>query len=289
MKKKKVEKAIVNGLTLSRVAGVFLLPCLFNVLSAPAFIIVLSSLLLTDFVDGFLAKKVFHVSTIFGFLADMGADKVFGMSVLAVLSSMYPVMAIPIGLEIVIGGINANLASIGDNAKSSNIGRTKMWFVGIAICVLFLIGMSPELVSSLNTIKGIDIQNTLFANLGQFGEKIVNGLNGVIDFVKENSINFINYLKNNEKTVEPLMETVAIEAETVTALGYGIKYIKHPNKNSKQYKMSEFIKNKKYRDYIKKVWLDEKYFEETKDMPIFEKLTPPEFRKVKKLTLDKKI
>lgn len=289
MKNKKVEKAIVNGLTLSRVSGMFLLPCLFNVLSAPAFIIVLASLLLTDFVDGFLAKKVFHVSTIFGFLADMGADKVFGMSVLAVLSSMYPVMAIPIGLEIVIGGINANLASIGDNAKSSNIGRTKMWFVGIAICVLFLIGMSPELVSSLNTIKGIDIQNTLFANLGQFGEKIVNGLNGVIDFLKQNSINFINYLKNNEKTVEPLMETIAIGAETVTALGYGIKYIKHPNKNSKQYKMSEFIKNKKYRDYIKKVWLDEKYFEETKDMPIFEKLTPPEFRKVKKLTLDKKI
>lgn len=289
MKSKKIEKAIVNVLTLSRVAGMFLLPSLFNVLSAPAFILVLSSLLLTDFVDGFLAKKVFHVSTIFGFLADMGADKVFGMSVLAVLSSMYPVMLIPLVLEIVIGGINANLASIGDNAKSSNIGRTKMWFVGIAVCVLFLIGMSPEMVSSLNTIKGIDIQNTFFANLGQFGEKIVNGLNTIISFIKENSINFINYLKTNEKTVEPLMETVAIGAEAVTALGYGIKYIKHPNRNSKQYKASEFIKNKKYRDYIKKVWLDEKYFEETKDMPIFEKLTPPEFRKVKKLTLDKKL
>ena len=54
--------------------------------------------------------------------------------------------------------------------------------------------------------------------------------------------------------------------------------------------MSEFIKNKDYRDYIKKILFDEKFYQENKDLPILEKLTPPEYRneKVKKLTLDKK-
>lgn len=286
---KKVKKIIVNGLTLSRVAGMFAMPFLVNVLSAPMFILVVATILFTDFIDGALARH-WHVSTVFGFLADMGADKLFGMSILAVLASMYPIMLIPLVLEIVIGKINTKLAEIGANAKSSQIGRAKMWIVGTSVCILFLIGMSPELISSLRNFKGIDIQNSLLLHFGNVGETIGNFLNWLINNIKDFSIEFINFLKTNEKIVKPLAETVAIGAEAVTATDYAIKYIKHPNKKSKQYKMSEFIKNKKYRDYIKKILFDEKYYQDNKEMPILEKLTPPEYRidKVKKLTLDKK-
>ena len=54
--------------------------------------------------------------------------------------------------------------------------------------------------------------------------------------------------------------------------------------------MSEYLKNKKYLEYMKKVMFDEKYYEETVDMSLYEKLTPPEYRtddvKVKNLILD---
>lgn len=288
---KKIKKAIVNAITLSRVGGMFAIPLLFNVLSAPVFIAIVAAILLTDFVDGQLARR-WDVSTIFGSIADMGADKLFGITILALLTTMYPIMSIPLTLEMLISKINTNLAEIGANTKSSQIGRTKMWFVGVSMCALLLVSMSPELITSISNIKTIDINNSVLSNLGQFGEKIVKCLNEFIKAFKENSLQFINYLKNNKEVIIPIAETASITSEALTAGDYAIKYIKNPDKNNKKYKTADFISKKQYRDYIYKVWLDEKYAKETKEMPLFEKLTPPELRKeennVKKLTLDKK-
>lgn len=273
-KNKTIKKVIVNGLTLSRVAGMFMMPILFNFLSAPVFLLVVSSILLTDMVDGFLAKHVWHVSTIFGTYADMGADKLFGFAVLTVLSTMYPVMYIPLGLEIATTAINILNSKDGANICSSKIGKSKMWVLGISICSLFITGMAPELIRSLSNIKVNDISNEFIYN-------VVNGF-------KNTSITIVNYFKNNEKIIVPLMETAAVTSGVLTTGDYVIKYIKNPNKNSKQYKISEYIKNKKYRDYIKKVLFDEKYNEETKDLPLLEKLIPPEYKdKGKTLTLKK--
>lgn len=286
---KKIKKCIVNGITLSRVAGTFALPFLYNALTAPIFITVIAIILLTDCIDGFLAKKVWHVSTIFGSLADMTADKLFGIAVLALLTPMYPMMSIPLALELYIAKINMNMAELGEKTKSSQIGRGKMWIVGASMCVLLLINMAPELITSLSNIKIIDINNNILSNLGHFGDRIVKVTNDVILNFKTYSLQFINFLKINKNVVVPLAETAAITMEALTAADYSIKYIKVPDKSNKQYKLSEYIKNKKYRDYIKKVWLDEKYYRETKEVPIFEKLTPPEYKeevKVKKLTLD---
>ena len=71
---KKAKKVIVNGLTLSRVAGTIAMPVLFNTLSAPIFLLVVAAILFTDCLDGILARH-WRVSTIFGSIADMGADK----------------------------------------------------------------------------------------------------------------------------------------------------------------------------------------------------------------------
>ena len=49
---KKAKKVIVNGLTLSRVAGTIAMPVLFNTLSAPIFLLVVAAILFTDCLDG---------------------------------------------------------------------------------------------------------------------------------------------------------------------------------------------------------------------------------------------
>lgn len=266
---KKVKKIIVNGLTLTRVLGMFVMPLLVNVLSAPIFILVVASILFTDFVDGALARH-WDVSTIFGSLLDMGADKLFGMSILTVLASMYPVMYIALALEIGIFGVNTFSAKNGNIAKSSELGRIKTAVVGLSICALLLTGLSPELIKSLEEIKLSDttIMNNIINSFKTFMEKI----------------------SNNKEVIESIAKTATITSEGLVLSDYAIKSIKKPNKDSKTYKISEYLKNKKYRDYIKKVLFDTEYYKQTKDMPILEKLTPPEYKedKVKKLTLDKK-
>lgn len=258
---KKVQKTIVNSLTLSRVAGTIAMPVLFNSLSAPVFLLVVAAILFTDCLDGALARH-WGVSTIFGSLADMTADKLFGFAVLIVLATMYPVMYIPLSLEVLITGINTISAKQGAVAKSSELGRIKTWILGLSMCTLLITGLSPELIKSLENIKVVD-ENLL--------KKL---MNNIIE---------------NKSTLESIAKTAAITSETLVASDYAIKNIKNPNKDSKQYKISELIKNKKYRDYLKKVLLDEEYYKKTKEMPILEKLTPPELRnevKIKKLTLD---
>lgn len=266
---KKVKKIIVNGLTLSRVAGMFAMPFLVNVLSAPMFILVVATILFTDFVDGALARH-WDVSTIFGSLADMGADKLFGMSILVVLASMYPIMYLALGLEIGILSVNTFSAKRGNISKSSELGRIKTVIVGLSICALLLTGLSPELVKSLESVKLTD--------------------NKIINDIINMSKNFVNSIIYNKNVIESVSKTAAITSETLVLSDYAIKSIKKPNKGSQTYKISEYLKNKEFRDYIKKVLFDVEYYKKTKDMPILEKLTPPEYRidNVKKLTLDKK-
>ena len=104
---KKIKKIIVNGLTLSRIGATILLPVLIGSLSAISFLLLMGAILFTDCLDGLLARK-WKVSTLFGSLADMTADKIFGIAMLVVLSTMYPLMLIPLSLEVLIGTININ-------------------------------------------------------------------------------------------------------------------------------------------------------------------------------------
>jgi len=265
---KKLKKYIVNGLTLSRVCATLTMPILFNFLSAPVFLTIIAAILFTDFLDGALARH-WGVSTIFGSLADMGADKLFGFSILIVLSTMFPVMIIPLALEILIPIINSKAASHGAVAKSSEIGRIKTFVLGISMCTLLLIGLSPEIIKSLETLKVEIIGKHIYA-----GTKL-----------------FLDNILKHKDIITSIVTTAAITSEAVVTSDYAIKSIKQANKSDKNYKMSEYLKNKEYLKYMKKVLFDEKYYQETKDMSLYEKLTPPEYRenaKVKKLVLDNK-
>lgn len=271
---KKAKKVIVNGLTLSRVAGTIAMPVLFNTLSAPIFLLVVAAILFTDCLDGILARH-WRVSTIFGSLLDMGADKLFGFAVLIVLSTMYPIMSIPLILETLIAGVNIKAAENNSVAKSSEIGRIKTWVMGLSMCSLLMTGLSPELATSL---ESVNIQT------------ISPAMNELLNLIKEIGNKILDFVNQNKQTIEAIATTAAITSESIVATDYTIKAIKGKDKNSNVYKIAELIKNKKFVEYAKKVLLDEKYYQETKDMPILEKLCPPELReeiKRKKLTPNK--
>ena len=200
---KKIKKSIVNGLTGTRVVGTFLLPVMFNSLSSPVFILIVGLLLLTDFIDGPLSR-IWGVSTIFGSLLDMGADKLFGIAVLIALTSMYPIMWIPALLEGLIIITNVKNTNNGDIGKSSELGRCKMWVVGLSICTLFLTGMSKELIDSLSII-----------NLNNSFQQIINSIKS-----------FIISVKNNKEIIEPIPATAAIVSESIVATDYIKKHLK---------------------------------------------------------------
>ena len=273
-KNAKAKKIIVNGLTLSRVAGTIAMPLMVNTLSAPIFLLVVAAILFTDCLDGILARH-WKVSTIFGSLLDMGADKLFGFAVLITLSTMYPIMSIPLILETLIAGVNIKAAENNSVAKSSEIGRIKTWVMGLSMCSLLLTGLSPELAASL---ESVNIQS------------ISPAMNELLNLIKEIGNKVLNFVNQNKQTIESISTTASITAESIVATDYTIKAIKGKDKNSNTYKIAELIKNKKFVEYAKKVLFDENYYKETKDMPILEKLCPPELRdeiKRKKLTPDK--
>lgn len=273
-KNTKVKKIIVNGLTLSRVAGTIAMPLMVNTLSAPIFLLVVAAILFTDCLDGILARH-WKVSTIFGSLLDMGADKLFGFAVLITLSTMYPIMSIPLILETLIAGVNIKAAENNSVAKSSEIGRIKTWVMGLSMCSLLMTGLSPELATSL---ESVNIQT------------ISPVMNELLNLIKEIGNKVLNFVNQNKQTIESIATTASITAESIVATDYTIKAIKGKDKNSNTYKIAELIKNKKFVEYAKKVLFDENYYKETKDMPILEKLCPPELRdeiKRKKLTPDK--
>lgn len=273
-KNTKVKKIIVNGLTLSRVAGTIAMPLMINTLSAPIFLLVVAAILFTDCLDGILARH-WKVSTIFGSLLDMGADKLFGFAVLITLSTMYPIMSIPLILETLIAGVNIKAAENNSVAKSSEIGRIKTWVMGLSMCSLLMTGLSPELATSL---ESVNIQT------------ISPAMNELLYLIKEIGNKVLNFVNQNKQTIESIAATASITAESIVATDYTIKAIKGKDKNSNTYKIAELIKNKKFVEYAKKVLFDENYYKETKDMPILEKLCPPELKdeiKRKKLTPDK--
>lgn len=275
-KNKKAKKIFVNSLTLSRVAGTIAMPILINSLSAPVFLLVVAAILFTDRLDGILARH-WEVSTIFGSLADMTADKLFIGAILIVLSTMYPIMSIPLILEALIARVNIKAAENNSIAKSSDIGRIKTAFMTISICSLLFTGLSTELLESLSNIRITDLLNN------DLTRNIENGLKDAVKIIS-------NWTAQNKETIEIIAKTSAITSETIVSYDYIIKSKEKKDSNSNKYKIAELIKNKKFVEYAKKVLLDENYYTETKDMPILEKLCPPELReeiKTKKLTLEK--
>lgn len=290
MKKKDIAKIVVNSLTLSRIAGTICLPFVFTMCSAFSFILFISAILFTDFLDGFIARK-YDVCTIFGSIADMTADKIFGISLLFSITTFYKIMFIPLILEILIATVNINNVKNGGLAKSSQIGRIKMWIMGLSICSLLIVGLSPELNKSLNSINISEISNTFkntFHNMGSFINKIFDNKQ-VVESFKNFGVNIDNSIQNikvdlknsvligldkidkNKEAIKATSEIAAISSELIVLKSYLLEKINNSKTKKSNKEIIEELKTNK--EFIKKIMFDEQYYKQTKDEPLIKKLT----------------
>ena len=114
---------------------------------------------LTDWVDGFIARK-YDMVTKFGEFLDPLADKLIVVAALVLLLEVYatPWFAIPailiIGRELVISGLREWMAKIGlsNKVKVSMIGKVKTWVQMIAIAVLLIASNQYLFLTSLGFI-----------------------------------------------------------------------------------------------------------------------------------------
>ncbi|MCH5166274.1 MAG: CDP-alcohol phosphatidyltransferase family protein [Erysipelotrichales bacterium] len=157
-------KKFVNALTISRLLATFIMPVLWFHINPIYLIILVSLILLTDFFDGFLART-FHVQSLFGMIMDVVADKAFGIMIVLILSGINPIFYIPLCLEILIALINLTAAILGARTKSSFLGRTKMWFLGISIFFGILAIFKSEILGFIHVEIILDFLNYLVINI----------------------------------------------------------------------------------------------------------------------------
>ncbi len=158
MKKDRL-KILVNSITLFRLIGSFFLIPIYYTYDLKVVSLFSLFLFTTDLIDGFLARK-FKVSTFFGSIMDALSDKSLGIISFAILSSVSPLMFIPLIIEILIPIVNSISVRNGANIKSSRIGKIKTWAVGISIIGSFLSALYDK--HSLETISYLAALATTF-------------------------------------------------------------------------------------------------------------------------------
>lgn len=125
-------KKFVNILTLSRLLATLFLPIIWHYLKPLYIVIFVALVLLTDAIDGFLARK-FHVMSLFGSLLDSIADKIFGIALLIVAANVDSLFYILVIQEVLIASLTIIAATLGATTKSTWLGKIKTWILGIAI------------------------------------------------------------------------------------------------------------------------------------------------------------
>ncbi len=130
-------KFFVNLLTTLRFLSIIVLIIIFKKVSQRLFILTISLLFLTDFIDGKLARK-YKVQTIYGSNMDTIADKALsiGLIILLLQNNKYTYLLL-LG-EIIISIINMSAKLQHKKTKSSPIGKIKTWFLSITIILSYI-------------------------------------------------------------------------------------------------------------------------------------------------------
>ena len=132
LKKGKIKKQIPNMLTASRLfAPLFIVPAAFsgNIVLAAAFTFLFQ---LTDFVDGYAARKLDAVSE-FGKDLDPIVDKIFATTISIPVIFVNPLMLLNIIGEAVIGKINTKSKAKGNVPRTTLLGKFKTLLMGVSL------------------------------------------------------------------------------------------------------------------------------------------------------------
>lgn len=148
---------------------------------------------LTDFLDGYLARKYDQVTT-FGKFADPLADKLLVMAALIILMNQEVVsgwlVIIIIAREFIVTGIRLLAVEGGKVIAASKLGKYKTATTMVAIIILFF----HEVGASVGIINGteFDLNNPIFfvGNIIMYIALVLTILSGVDYFIKNRKIIF---------------------------------------------------------------------------------------------------
>lgn len=220
-------KKFVNCLTGSRILATLILPFMWKILSPLAIVIFVMLILLTDFFDGMLARK-YNVQTLFGMILDQVADKAFGIMMLLIIGIYEPTFYLLVLMEVVIAVINILAALRGATTKSSFLGKTKMWVLGIATFVALVSIFEKQL---LDIIK--------------------------IDYLRDLLLTFMK----NEESILLVVGSITVGSQIMVAVDYTRHILKELKKSNERIKYN--FKSKKE---IMKVLFDTKYYLKNKNL-----------------------
>ena len=144
-----MKKNLPNILTLSRLLVTPLIIYLGLNNHFIILIIVAVFIALTDFFDGYLARK-WQVTSEFGAKLDMIADKVLALGLLILLIMKNHLFLYVLILESIIAIVNIYIFFKSKYANSLLVGKLKTWFIFIAIILGFLNILFPNLTISIN-------------------------------------------------------------------------------------------------------------------------------------------
>lgn len=158
-KNHKRNQILVNIITGIRSLGTFAIVPIFTSCGALTTGLAAMGFFLTDFIDGFLARKL-KVQSFFGSLLDALSDKAFGIVCLCLLASLNPIFLAVIGLELGIFGINYYNGQNNKNVQSSKAGKAKTLLLAATIVGSFFCYATPTIKEVLNYVN-ISTFNTL--------------------------------------------------------------------------------------------------------------------------------
>ncbi len=235
-------KILVNSITFTRVIGTFLMPFVYKNLSPDNFIIYIVLLLLTDSIDGCLARRL-KASTLFGALLDTLADKLLAFATIIVLANVYKTMWMPLILEVLITFINVNTGTKGAHIESSMLGKIKTWILGVCTVAGFITAFSNYIIN-------------LFDNTTTIGLAL---------------INIFKFIIKNDKLIMLIISVIASISCLIVAVNYLINHIKEIDKvkedkiNYRKYKL-------KKGNELKEALFSTDFYEKTKHSPILIRL-----------------
>ena len=157
--KEKIVKKIPNALTIIRLLSSFIAPVLFIKGSIMPCISLYSLGVITDCLDGYIARKFDAVSEL-GRKLDAISDKVFALSVITLSIIMgNSIMFLPLILESLIAFVNVAFKSKGIMTKTNRVGKFKT--VILFPTIIFGLAMT-KFCSFINFIYEITASNFSF-------------------------------------------------------------------------------------------------------------------------------
>ena len=234
----KNKRAIIpNILSASRMTAPLVIPSLAITGNIPLVLLAASGFLLTDFLDGKIARAL-HGETKLGQLLDQISDKVCSIGLLLALIPTVPFMIFPLILESTIAAINIKSTKQGMNIKSTQSGRLKMWPLSISLISGYGMIMSPSIIFNIITYLGLATTTVLEAiNIKEYHDLAINYAEQNIDehtYIKKSKTGELDKSKSKEKTYSKTtsydLDSYIDKCTSIEELNE-IKEIINPNQN----------------------------------------------------------